>query len=118
MLSSPAGPLNFNSPSNFVPSQTQLTFIWCRRQDSNSRPPHYKCGALPTELQRHQKILINVKERLLNFFSAVLIKHVSIIARLTLEVNLYFFETSNLKLCLLTESLLLHINADYQQIRN
>ena len=25
---------------------------WCRRQDSNSRPPDYKSGALPTELHR------------------------------------------------------------------
>ncbi len=25
---------------------------WCRRQESNSRPPDYKSGALPTELHR------------------------------------------------------------------
>ena len=25
---------------------------WCRRRDSNPRPPHYECDALPTELLR------------------------------------------------------------------
>ena len=25
---------------------------WCRQQESNSRPSHYKCAALPTELCR------------------------------------------------------------------
>ena len=25
--------------------------LWCPREDSNSRPSHYKCAALPTELQ-------------------------------------------------------------------
>ena len=33
-------------------------FIWCRRQESNSRPPDYKSGALPTELHRHGKTRI------------------------------------------------------------
>src|SRR5438105_8786748 len=27
---------------------------WCRRRDSNPRPPHYECGALPAELQRRR----------------------------------------------------------------
>ncbi len=27
--------------------------IWCRHQESNSGPPDYKSGALPTELYRH-----------------------------------------------------------------
>ena len=27
--------------------------IWCRQGDSNTRPPHYECDALPTELCRH-----------------------------------------------------------------
>ena len=26
---------------------------WCRLQDSNLRPPHYECDALPAELKRH-----------------------------------------------------------------
>ena len=26
---------------------------WCRKRDSNPRPPHYECGALPAELPRH-----------------------------------------------------------------
>ena len=26
---------------------------WCRRDESNTRPSHYKCAALPTELRRH-----------------------------------------------------------------
>ena len=25
---------------------------WCRLGDSNTRPPHYECGALPAELRR------------------------------------------------------------------
>lgn len=25
---------------------------WCREEESNLRPPHYECGALPTELSR------------------------------------------------------------------
>ena len=27
--------------------------FWCRRRESNSRPSHYECAALPTELRRH-----------------------------------------------------------------
>ncbi len=26
---------------------------WCRRRDLNSRPSHYECAALPSELRRH-----------------------------------------------------------------
>ena len=26
--------------------------FWCRLQDSNLRPPHYECDALPAELKR------------------------------------------------------------------
>lgn len=26
---------------------------WCRLRDSNTRPPHYECDALPVELKRH-----------------------------------------------------------------
>ena len=29
---------------------------WCRRQESNSRPPDYKSGALPTELHRRKNV--------------------------------------------------------------
>lgn len=25
---------------------------WCRLRDSNTRPPHYECDALPAELRR------------------------------------------------------------------
>ena len=28
-------------------------FLWCRLVDSNYRPTHYECVALPTELNRH-----------------------------------------------------------------
>ena len=28
---------------------------WCRLRDSNTRPPHYECGALPAELRRLPK---------------------------------------------------------------
>ena len=31
-----------------------LLLIWCRRQESNSRPPDYKSGALPLKLLRHK----------------------------------------------------------------
>jgi hypothetical protein len=27
---------------------------WCRLGDLNTRPPHYECDALPTELRRHK----------------------------------------------------------------
>src|SRR4051794_10795931 len=27
-------------------------YPWCRREESNSRPSHYECAALPTELRR------------------------------------------------------------------
>lgn len=30
---------------------------WCRHQESNPGHPHYRCGALPAELWRHNKIL-------------------------------------------------------------
>ena len=28
---------------------------WCRREESNSRPSHYECAALPTELRRRHR---------------------------------------------------------------
>jgi hypothetical protein len=28
---------------------------WCRRRESNPRPAHYECAALPTELLRHRR---------------------------------------------------------------
>src|SRR5258708_9973096 len=31
--------------------------IGCRAEDSNPRPSHYKCAALPTELARHRDTL-------------------------------------------------------------
>ena len=40
-------------------SPTALTiglFDWCRHQESNSGPPDYKSGALPTELYRLTEI--------------------------------------------------------------
>ena len=30
---------------------------WCRLRDSNTRPPHYECDALPTELRRPRAAL-------------------------------------------------------------
>ena len=30
-------------------------FYWCRLGDSNARPTHYECVALPTELNRHSR---------------------------------------------------------------
>ena len=29
-----------------------INFIWSRGSDSNRRPAHYRCAALPTELSR------------------------------------------------------------------
>ena len=29
---------------------------WCRLRDSNTRPPHYECDALPTELRRPDEL--------------------------------------------------------------
>ncbi len=29
-----------------------FAFYWCRREESNPRPSHYECAALPTELHR------------------------------------------------------------------
>ena len=34
---------------------------WCRLRDSNTRPSHYECDALPTELKRHAGPLIDAK---------------------------------------------------------
>src|SRR5579872_632821 len=30
---------------------------WCRQRESNPRPTHYECVALPTELRRHVLII-------------------------------------------------------------
>src|SRR6266496_156311 len=30
----------------------QASFCWCRWKESNPRPSHYECAALPTELHR------------------------------------------------------------------
>ena len=37
-------------------SSNSLIYLvfWCRWAESNCRPSHYECAALPTELQRHQ----------------------------------------------------------------
>ena len=29
-----------------------ITINWCRKEESNPRPSHYECAALPTELFR------------------------------------------------------------------
>jgi hypothetical protein len=39
---------------------------WCRQEESNPRPSHYECAALPTELCR---------QNLLNFFFVTLLLH-------------------------------------------
>ena len=31
----------------------RLLIVWCRKKESNPRPLHYKCTALPAELLRH-----------------------------------------------------------------
>ena len=36
-----------------TPHRLPLLRKWCRREESNPRPSHYKCAALPTELHRH-----------------------------------------------------------------
>jgi hypothetical protein len=36
------------------PAHDDITVkIWCRGEDSNLRPTHYECVALPAELPRH-----------------------------------------------------------------
>ena len=37
---------------NGVPAVPSFDREWCRLQDSNLRPPHYECDALPAELKR------------------------------------------------------------------
>ena len=32
-----------------------LSTSWCRKEESNLRPSHYECAALPTELFRRQE---------------------------------------------------------------
>lgn len=58
-----------NSATFLIWDKTQISFdeaepaqailfvgdFWCRLRDSNTRPPHYECGALPTELKRPGK---------------------------------------------------------------
>ncbi len=41
------------------PSLTRQPYDWCRVKESNPRPSHYKCAALPTELTR-QTFLVTV----------------------------------------------------------
>ena len=36
----------------------QGIFLWSCWEDLNHRPPHYKWGALPTELQQHKKKMV------------------------------------------------------------
>jgi hypothetical protein len=38
-------------------------FQWCRWPESNWRPSHYECAALPTELQRQRGRDYNLKDR-------------------------------------------------------
>src|ERR1700735_3549003 len=38
---------------------------WCRLRDSNTRPPHYECDALPTELRRPKNTRVGRKLRIL-----------------------------------------------------
>src|SRR5437764_13113471 len=50
-----AGAVHFgpNAPERATSPGWTICF-WCRRRDSNPRPPHYECGALPAELQRRR----------------------------------------------------------------
>ena len=53
-------------------------FYWCRLGDSNARPTHYECVALPTELNRHNKAidrtLCFILQALFSNFAALLLK--------------------------------------------
>ena len=49
-------------PVKYAVARARLAFVfradrveieWCRLRDSNTRPPHYECDALPAELRRH-----------------------------------------------------------------
>ena len=51
----PIKPLEFaahEDPAPRAPTVPSLDREWCRLQDSNLRPPHYECDALPAELKR------------------------------------------------------------------
>ena len=37
--------------------------LWCRSRDSNSRPPDYKSDALPTELERHYLLTLQLGQK-------------------------------------------------------
>ena len=53
LQSAPVGHLG--TPPNFVRAAGRLRMKESRRRDSNSRPPDYKSGALPTELRRRNR---------------------------------------------------------------
>ena len=48
-------------PSRYAPASCLILVFekkWCRWGDSNTRPTHYECVALPTELQRPRNLEI------------------------------------------------------------
>jgi len=47
----PVVPWAADLQSTASPLMLRLHILWCPREDSNSRHPDYKSGALPTELQ-------------------------------------------------------------------
>lgn len=54
-ITGPIKPLEIaanNGPDHQAPMVPSLDREWCRLRDSNPRPPHYECDALPTELKR------------------------------------------------------------------
>src|ERR1700744_1582471 len=44
--------LPLRMPENSAKPRRTGLWKWCRLRDSNTRPPHYECDALPTELRR------------------------------------------------------------------
>ena len=46
-------PLGIQGAGGFF-NYFELEYKWCRECDSNTRPTHYECVALPTELSRHR----------------------------------------------------------------
>ncbi len=54
-ITGPIKPLELaanDDPEQKAPAVPSLDREWCRLQDSNLRPPHYECDALPAELKR------------------------------------------------------------------
>ena len=70
-LAPPAGPATgMTSPQGAPVSTAMFWEEWCRRRDSNPRPQHYECRALPAELLRHPRRCISANRSSQDAFRA------------------------------------------------